>query len=235
MSQLIAPAAEHDRGEIPEPSAAPAMSEERSGEQPREPSHEAVETNGKAASPVPPLLGWAPGALADDMNIFGWTPREELSGDENGMDLVLLLARNSRCGGGHMGCAVATPDGKIVATGLNSPLFGNLNAKRAASDSHAEVIAIGSCARRGISTEGATAYITMPPCKKCLTVLAASGFRRVVSRKSVLEQDRKDIEGGARNSGIELIVVPDSEERRSVREGLVGKRSKPEQQEAAQE
>ena len=55
---------------------------------------------------------------------------------------------------------------RILAQAINTPLF-----SPDASDVHAEVNAIATCARRGQATEGATAYITMPPCKNCFMVL----------------------------------------------------------------
>jgi deoxycytidylate deaminase len=99
-----------------------------------------------------------------------------LTADENYMDLAILVSRNSICTGGHMGC-VLVKDGEILAVATNTPLF-----QPYASDVHAEVNAVSGCARRGQSTAGTTAYITMPPCKHCFMVLQAAGIHRVVSR-----------------------------------------------------
>jgi dCMP deaminase len=44
---------------------------------------------------------------------------------------------------------------------------------------HAEANAIGKCAKQGISTEGATAYITHSPCHDCAKLLAVSGIKTV--------------------------------------------------------
>jgi tRNA(Arg) A34 adenosine deaminase TadA len=85
----------------------------------------------------------------------------------------------------------------IIAASTNTSLF-----RCGDSDVHAEINAIGQVAsaahRRAtsttnattssssssssISTFGATAYITMPPCKNCFGALHASGIRRIVSR-----------------------------------------------------
>eukprot|EP00802_Teleaulax_amphioxeia_P025383 Tamp_26227.p1 GENE.Tamp_26227~~Tamp_26227.p1 ORF type:complete len:243 (-),score=32.56 Tamp_26227:93-821(-) len=109
-------------------------------------------------------------------NTFGWQYDLALTADENYMDLAALVARNSLCNGGHMGC-VLVKDGDIMAVATNTPLF-----QPYASDVHAEVNAVSGCARNGRSTAGATAYITMPPCKQCFMVLQAAGIKRIVSR-----------------------------------------------------
>jgi tRNA(Arg) A34 adenosine deaminase TadA len=92
--------------------------------------------------------------------------------------------------------------GRIIAAATNTSLF-----RRDDSDVHAEINAIGQvaagrhrhfCAIRAqressardddnvdedaYSTRGATAYITMPPCKRCFGALHACGIKRIVSR-----------------------------------------------------
>lgn len=49
-----------------------------------------------------------------------------------------------------------------------------------ARDVHAEMEAISSCARVGISTQGATLYTTTFPCHNCTKHIIASGINRVV-------------------------------------------------------
>ncbi len=72
---------------------------------------------------------------------------------------------------------------RIIAATTNASLFTPRD-----SDVHAEINAIGQVARRqtamNSTTRGATAYITMPPCKKCFGALYASGISRIVSRRS---------------------------------------------------
>ena len=45
---------------------------------------------------------------------------------------------------------------------------------------HAEANAIAFAARQGISTEGATLYLTLAPCEVCARLLIAAGISRVV-------------------------------------------------------
>lgn len=72
---------------------------------------------------------------------------------------------------------------RIIAATTNASLFTPKD-----SDVHAEINAIGQVAMRqtamNSTTRGATAYITMPPCKKCFGALFASGILRIVSRRS---------------------------------------------------
>merc|ERR1712113_663993 len=114
--------------------------------------------------------------------------------------------------------------GAIMGGHVNSPLWGSPDAKRPASDVHAEVNAIGHCARRGQQTEGATIYITMPPCKRCFTVLVAAGVKRIVTRKGYNPQDFKEIDRVARRVGIALPIIEDTENRRAHIDSLAGKR-----------
>ena len=136
-------------------------------------------------------------ALAS-FQVYGWKPRPDLSVDDNFLDLLVLVTRNSVChAAGHMGCILvrplvpvtshtsdteATTDtsrllSAILAVANNMPLY-NKNT----SDVHAEVTAIGQCAKTGTSTDGCTAYITMPPCKNCLGALVMAGIQRIVVR-----------------------------------------------------
>ncbi|CAE7198107.1 comEB [Symbiodinium natans] len=174
-----------------------------------------------ADEPVPPVLGIEPDALPEDIQSFGWTPLEELSGDSNGIDLALLLARNSSCKAGSMGCAIADKSGRIIAGHVNGPVW-EPNAKRPASDLHAEVNAVGRCARLGRATEGSSVYVTMPPCKRCFMALIAAGVRRIVTRKEFLTQDSKDIQTAARRLDIAVKVVSDTAERRERLDKLCG-------------
>jgi deoxycytidylate deaminase len=50
------------------------------------------------------------------------------------------------------------------------------------SDIHAEVAVIGAACKRGLSTEKMTAYVTMPPCKRCFGLLVAASLKRIVAR-----------------------------------------------------
>jgi dCMP deaminase len=57
---------------------------------------------------------------------------------------------------------------------------------------HAEANAILKCARHGTSCEGATLYVTLPPCRECCKLILQAGIERVVYLKP--EEDR-DLSG----------------------------------------
>eukprot|EP00960_Hanusia_phi_P061029 764708-Hanusia_phi.AAC.3 len=143
---------------------------------------------------------------------YGWTYCQDLHEDENYMDLVLLLTRNSRCRGGHMAC-VLVKDGQILAMATNTSLFAPM-----ASDVHAEINAIAACARRGMAVGGSDAYISMPPCKNCFMALQAAGVRRVVSR---VRNDNERVAAAAAAQNIEMLLVPDTPLREQRRAALV--------------
>jgi dCMP deaminase len=44
---------------------------------------------------------------------------------------------------------------------------------------HAEQMAIGNAAARGVATDGSTVYVNLRPCLPCLALMRAAGVRRV--------------------------------------------------------
>lgn len=129
--------------------------------------------------------------LLEPFNTFGWKPDGVLSEDENFMDLVLLVTRSSTLKQGSMACILVRTDtdneldehasstmlDRIISVSTNKALY-----KKNESDIHAEIAAIGHAARGARSTENCTAYITMPPCRRCFAALLCAGVRRIVSR-----------------------------------------------------
>lgn len=60
-----------------------------------------------AAAPSVPSIAWGQVLHAPrPMTTFDWAPTPALSRDENFLDLALVLARNSKREGGHMGCTL---------------------------------------------------------------------------------------------------------------------------------
>ncbi|WP_048439266.1 bifunctional diaminohydroxyphosphoribosylaminopyrimidine deaminase/5-amino-6-(5-phosphoribosylamino)uracil reductase RibD [Caenimonas sp. SL110] len=97
------------------------------------------------------------------------------------MDRALTLAR---CAIGlsepnpRVGCVIVSPDGHQV--------LGEGHTQQAGGP-HAEVMALRDAARRGNSTQGATAYVTLEPCSHhgrtppCCDALVQAGVARVVA------------------------------------------------------
>ena len=86
----------------------------------------------------------------------------------------------------QVGC-VLVKDKRVISTGYNgfpkniSDDFDRLvdRAQKYEIVVHAEVNAVTTAALHGVSTEGATAYITLMPCSRCASVLINAGVNAV--------------------------------------------------------
>ena len=185
-----------------------------------EPPVPATERPAKCAGP-----SWAQPPDFDALSRYGWLWQAQSTVDENFMDLAYLIARNSSCKDGHMGCVVVrgletgqggvcAPEavGTILLCTINTPLFG---AHR--SDCHAEANAVSECARRGEVFQGLSCFVTRSPCVACYKLLAAAGVRRIVSPQHF---DSSDCAASAAALGIEVCCVLDTAARASFREQL---------------
>jgi len=109
------------------------------------------------------------------------------SWDEYFMANAFLISTRSICERLQVGCVIVTSGdhkNRIVAAGYNGFLPGTPHQSRVRegheqSTVHAEQNAIADAARRGISVDGCTAYITHYPCINCAKILAASGIRTI--------------------------------------------------------
>ena len=76
----------------------------------------------------------------------------------------------------RVGCVLAQADGQVIGIGFTQEAGGP----------HAEVMALRDAASRGLSTKGATAYVTLEPCSHqgrtgpCCDALVAAGIARTV-------------------------------------------------------
>ena len=97
--------------------------------------------------------------------------------------IALVTKERSPCERLQVGC-VLVKDNRIVSQGYNGFLPGCPH-KSVVRDNHeqatvhAEQNAIADCAKRGVSCEGATAYITHYPCIICTRLLLASGIQEI--------------------------------------------------------
>jgi dCMP deaminase len=114
-------------------------------------------------------------------------PGERPSWDTYFMSAALLFSLRSACERLHVGCVLvsggAQPN-RIVAAGYNGFLPGARHTSHVRDGHeqatvHAEQNAIADAARRGVSLNGATAYITHFPCINCAKILASSGIRSI--------------------------------------------------------
>jgi dCMP deaminase len=97
---------------------------------------------------------------------------ERPSWNEYFKEIVQVTAKRSPCERLHTGC-ILVKDNRIVSQGYNGFLPG-CEHKSIVRDGHeqatvhAEQNALCDCAKRGVSCEGATAYITHYPCIICI-------------------------------------------------------------------
>lgn len=111
-----------------------------------------------------------------------WTQRP--SWDAYFMATALLMSTRSSCERLNVGCVIVSggeQKNRIVAAGYNGFLPGAPHTSRVRDGHeqatvHAEQNAISDAARRGVSLEGATIYITHFPCINCAKILAAAGI-----------------------------------------------------------
>lgn len=149
---------------------------------------------------------------------YNWRPDVSISDDENFMDLTLLVTRSSKLKHGSMACILVRNTlkeesaecnldyftSRILSVATNQSFY-----KENESDIHAEIAAIGQAASRGCVTQDCTAYITMPPCRKCFAALYCAGVRRIVSRR-----ESKLLEFAV-PLGIEMVYLPDRDGQQS--------------------
>ena len=97
--------------------------------------------------------------------------------------IVENTALRSPCDRLQVGCLL-TRDNRIISQGYNGFLPGAphesiVENNHEQATVHAEQNAICDCAKRGVSCEGATAYITHYPCIICTRLLLASGIKDI--------------------------------------------------------
>ena len=103
--------------------------------------------------------------------------------DEYFKEMTIIVSKRSSCKRLHVGC-ILVKDSRIISCGYNGFLPGHPHESHVRDNHeqatvHAEQNAITDCAKRGISTDGSTAYITHYPCLYCAKILVASGIREI--------------------------------------------------------
>ena len=103
--------------------------------------------------------------------------------DEYFKQLVEITSTRSSCERLHVGC-LFVKDNRIIAQGYNGYIAG-CEHKMVLKDNHnigtihAEQNAITDCAKRGVSSNECTAYITHYPCYNCMKLLVSSGIKEI--------------------------------------------------------
>ena len=135
--------------------------------------------------------------------------------DTNFINIAKELATASKCVSKQVG-AVIVKDGRILSTGYNGTPAGYKNCRdhweneytcehhewSKTYEIHAEMNAIIWAARKGISIEGATIYVTLEPCSECSKNLIASGIKRIVYAKSYEHNHSQTISKFLQDNGV---------------------------------
>ena len=119
----------------------------------------------------------------DSVKLLVNSYEDRLNWDEYFMSVAYLISARSSCDRLHVGC-VLVKDSRIIATGYNGylanqPHFSIVIDDHEQATVHAEQNAIADCAKRGMNTENAIAYITHYPCLNCAKILAAAGIKEI--------------------------------------------------------
>ncbi len=120
-----------------------------------------------------------------DKLVASW--RERPSWDEYFMSTAVLIASRSTCSRLNVGCVIVSAGehkNRIIAAGYNGFLSGAPHSSKIrdgheVATVHAEQNAVSDAARRGVSLEGSTAYVTHFPCLNCAKLMAAAGVVRI--------------------------------------------------------
>ena len=109
------------------------------------------------------------------------------SWDEYFICTAILISSRSACSRLNVGCVIVSGGehpNRIIAAGYNGFLAGAPHSScvrdgHEIATVHAEQNAISDAARRGVSVNGATAYITHFPCVNCAKILISAGIKSV--------------------------------------------------------
>ena len=137
--------------------------------------------------------------------------------DKNFINIATELSTASKCVSKQVG-AVIVKDGRILSTGYNGTPAGYKNCCdywdgeytqehhewSKTYEIHAEMNAIIWAARKGISIEGATIYVTLEPCSECSKNLIASGIKRIVYAKAYEHTHSSTVSKFLQDNGVSI-------------------------------
>lgn len=135
--------------------------------------------------------------------------------DKAFINIAHEIASASKCVSKQVG-AVIVKEGRILSTGYNGTPTGFTNCSAhwngeytaehhewsKTYEIHAEMNAIIWAARKGISIEGATIYVTLEPCSECSKNLIASGIKRIVYDKPYEKNNSEVISQFIKDNGV---------------------------------
>lgn len=98
-------------------------------------------------------------------------------------EITSVTAKRSACHRLHVGCLLVK-ENRIISQGYNGYLPGAPHEQvmrdgHEIATVHAEQNAVTDCAKRGVSCNNATAYITHYPCINCMKIMCAAGISKI--------------------------------------------------------
>jgi dCMP deaminase len=127
--------------------------------------------------------------LNDIINLVSnWDKTSRLSWNDYFLATAFLISSRSPDQRLKVGC-VLVKDNHIISVGYNGFLpklehKSYIDNGHEQATVHAEQNSISDCARRGVKTDGAIAYITHYPCINCFKILASSGITQIYYRSN---------------------------------------------------
>ena len=135
--------------------------------------------------------------------------------DKNFINIAHEIASASKCVSKQVG-AVIVKDGGILSTGYNGTPAGYTNCSEHWNDEytkdhhewsktyeiHAEMNALIWAARKGISIEGGTIYVTLEPCSECSKNLIAAGIKKIIYDKAYEHTNSNVISKFIKDNGV---------------------------------
>ena len=109
--------------------------------------------------------------------------RPRISWEDYFMQTAQLASVRSPCERLRVGC-VLVKNNRLISMGYNG-FLGGCEHKSIVRDNHeqatihAEINAVTDAAKRGVSIDGAEAYVTHYPCLNCYKALASSGVKKI--------------------------------------------------------
>lgn len=145
--------------------------------------------------------------------------------DKNFINIAKEIATASKCVSKQVG-AVIVKDGRILSTGYNGTPAGYVNCKdhwngeytkdhhdwSKTYEIHAEMNALIWAARKGISIEGATIYVTLEPCSECSKNLIAAGIKEIVYDRAYEHTDSTVISKFIKDNGVKISQIEQIEQ-----------------------
>jgi dCMP deaminase len=138
--------------------------------------------------------------------------------DKKFLDVAKLVASWSKDPSTKVGCVITDGDHNQLAGGFNGFPRGIADDYRLHDREtklkiivHAEANAVAAAARNGHALKGSIAYVMLPPCAQCASLLIQAGVRRVVflsgAKPSKWEVDWTLAQGMFTEAGIEFEEV----------------------------